>query len=245
MKRLSFLFTLLLLSGGWLYSQSLDDILVHHSKAMGYDQLSSIKSIRIKGKNIRGSRESSFNIWVKGDKFRYESDFMNRKMIQVYDGGKGWFLSPRTGDVQEMTQRQLQALRERTRIGGPLSNWQKIRNNLTYIGKTDLEGTEVYKIKYVRPNASVTWFYIDPDSYVLLKETSKLSFNGNEMKRSVVFSNYKKVNGVMIPFSRKTVMEGMPQRGGRRRGPGTISYESVDFNVSMDDALFTKESLSK
>jgi len=244
MKRLRFLFALLLLSGGWLYSQSLDDILTRHAKAMGYDQLSSIKSILIKGKNIRGTRESSFNIRIKGDKFRYESDFMDRKMVQVYDGEKGWFLSPRTGDVQEMTQRQLRALRERVRFGGPLSRWQDIRDNLSYKGKTDLEGTEVYKIKYVRPDASVTWFYIDPDSYVLLKEISKLSFNGNEITRSVVFSNYKKVNGVMIPFSRQTVMEGMPQ-GGRRSGTGTISYDSVDFNVKIDDSLFTKESLSK
>lgn len=245
MKRLGFFFTLLLLSGMWLYGQSLDDILTRHGKAMGYDQLSAAKSILIKGKNTRGSGESSFTVWVKGKKVRYESDFMNRKMLQVYDGEKGWFLSPRTGNVQEMSQRQIKALRERVLLFGLLSHWKDIRNNLSYKGKTDLEGTAVYKIKYVRPDASVTWFYIDPDSYVLLKETSKLSFNGNEMKRSVVFSNYKKVNGVMIPFSRKMMMEGMPQGGGRRRGPGTISYTSVDFNVNMNDALFTKESLSK
>lgn len=117
MKRFGFFFVLLMASGSLLMGQSLDDVLAKHAKAAGYDKLSKVKSIRIKG----------------------------------------------------------------------------------------------------------------------------------VMTRSVLFSNYEDVEGVKIAFSRKIIMQGTPGGSGKRGrgGPAEIRYKKIEFNVPLDDSLFTKVSLSR
>jgi len=264
MKQLSFFFLMILASFGFLSGQSLDDVLANHAKASGYDHLSSVKTTRIKGVTMRGTMEVPFTILTKGDKIRYESDMQGRKMIQVFDGTQGWFISPRSGEVREMPARLVQMIKERSKLGGPLESWKEIRDNLTLEGKDDMDGKPVYKIKYTRGRGVVTRFFIDVNDYLLLKSSTRMNYNGRDLNRLVSYDEYKNVEGVMIPFVRKTRMEGVSgtpgqgARAGKRgtrqaargsdRGPaggqGEIRFTKVEFNVPVDDNLFTKESLT-
>lgn len=241
--------TMLVLTGMFslVAAQDLDQILSLHARTMGYGKLTSVKTMKISGKTLRGSNDVPFTIYVKGDKFRYESDFMGRKMVQVYDGNEGWMISPRSGEVQQMPERMVPMLRQRTGVLNPLVNWKEIKQSLTLEGKVDFEGTTVYKIKYTRQDGSVSRYFIDTENYVLLKETNELRFNGNTMMRSVLYSDYKPVDGILVAFSRRNVSEGGPAgQGGRpggMRGGGETRYDKVEFNVPVDDTLFTKASL--
>ena len=248
MKRFGFFFVLLMASGSLLMGQSLDDVLAKHAKAAGYEKLAKVKSVRIEGVMTRGTREVPFTILVKGDKIRYESDMQGRKMVQVYDGEKGWFYSPRSQEIREMPKRLVRVLKERSSLAGPLSHWKEMTDKLQLEGKTKLkDGTEAFKIKYTRPGGAVTMFFISTENYLLIRSTEYLSVNGHDIKRLVLFSSYEDVEGVKIAFSRKMIMEGTPGGSGRRARSGSmeIRYKKVEFNVPLDDSLFTKTSLTQ
>ncbi len=265
MKRLSFFFLMILVPAGFLPGQSLDDVLANHAKASGYDQLSSVKTTRMEGVTKRGAREVSFTILTQGDKIRYEGDMQGRKMIQIFNGTQGWFISPRTGEVQEMPARLVQMIKERAQLAGSLAAWKDIRDNLSLEGKEEMDGKPVYKISYTHAGGGVTHFFIDANDYLLLKSSTHLSYNGNDLNRLVTYEEYKNVEGVMIPFVRKIRTESgsgtarrsaRTGRGGNRqtargagRGPDggqqVIRFTGVEFNTPVDDSLFTKNSLTR
>jgi hypothetical protein len=226
MKKISVSFGLLLISFSLLPAQSLDDILTRHAKAMGYDGLAAVRTARISGMNTRGKGGVPFTILIKGQKIRYESDMKGRKIVQVYDGRQGWFVSPRSGEVRAMPQRLVQMLEERARLGGYLARWKEVREYLTLEGSKDLkvnkEKIPVYKVRMEIPDVSVTDFYIDKKNYLLLRETEKTYVNSRQVSRKVDYGDYHKVDGVMIAFQRKNTMDGAgTSQGGRGAGgPG-------------------------
>lgn len=90
MKRISTIILLVafVASGNGL-CQSIDDIIKNHSEVMGFAKLDVVKTIIIQGKSKRGENDSPFTIYIKGDKSRYESDFMGSKMVRAIDGEQG------------------------------------------------------------------------------------------------------------------------------------------------------------
>lgn len=249
MKKIAVLILMVFAGAITALPQGLEEILSQHAKVMGCDPSSSLNTFKITGKNLGASREMSFIIYVKGPKIRYESEFMDRKIIQVFNGEKGWVISPRNNEPVEMSSRQVEMLKQRAALGGPLCRWKDHIENLVLEGKDDFEGSEVFKLRYNRPDGNKTWYYLDTESYVLLKMSDALNFNGNQVVRSTVFSDYKKVEGMLVAFSRVTTTEGAAPAGGRGgqrgrpRGGGEVRYTKVSVNVPVDDRLFTRESL--
>lgn len=282
MKKILFSSLLMIITLSAGLAQSLEEILSQHEKAMGYDQLTEIKTARITGSNLRGKGGVPFTIYIKGQKIRYESDVRGQKIVQVYDGQQGWFVSPRSGEVRAMPQVLVRKLKERARLGGYLARWEEMRDYLSLVGtkeiKVNKEKMSVYRIRLDIQEVSVTDFYIDRKSYLLLRETEKTSMNGRQITRRVDYGDYRKVQGVMVAFLRKSDIEGgNPQTaggaydrgsgagggrgkglgGGQGRGGGMVGgtqggtpagqivmrLDKVEFNIPVDDHLFSRESL--
>ncbi len=184
-----------------------------------------------------------------------------------------------------MPQMLVERLEERARLGGYLARWEEMRDYLSLVGtkeiKINKEKHSVYRIRLDIGEVSVTDFYIDKKSYLLLRETEKTSVNGRQITRKVEYRDYRKVQGVMVAFLRKSSLEGgTPQAaggsgrgsgggGGRGKGMGggkghgagmgggaqggppagqsggkiVMQLDKVEFNVPVDDHLFTRESL--
>ena len=85
--------------------------------------------------------------------------------------------------------------------------------------------------------------YLDAEYFVEIRRVNvRKDREGKEVESSTLFSEYREVAGVMIPHSITT--EGGGQRGGRgNRGGGgggrTMTFDKIEANVPMDDALFT------
>ncbi len=240
MKSIKLLFVCGLLS--WfslaVSAQGLEEILTKHEKAIG---AGTINSAVISGYSYRGTTEIPFKLYVKNGKVRYESTGQNsRPMIQIYDGQKGWILSPRSPDPQELTGGQLWMIQHRANIVSPLSSWQKYIKKLRLEGTERLEGVEVYKIKMEDKDA-LTEYYIDTKSYLLLKQTRLIRQSGQELKMLTIYNNFKIVDGFTLAFNIETKPEGgdLP-RGSRMggRGGGIQLIEEVKLNVPVDDKLF-------
>ncbi len=223
------------------FAQSLEEILKNHAEIMGFDKLKSAKTMIITGKSQRGGNANPFTIYIKGEKSRYESDFMGNKMIRVFDGETGWMTDPRDGSIRDLEGRQLRMMGQATQLGGILYNWKEKDLKVELEGKENFEGTDVFKLKITREDGVVTYAYLDCESYVLLKQTSVRVFQGNEFESTTLFSNYQMIEGVAVAFNSETVSSGSggQGRGGRGMG-GAEVIEKVEFNKPIDDSLFKK-----
>jgi hypothetical protein len=231
----TFLAVLLFVSGNLIQSQSVDEILKEHFSAMGQDAVLKVKTQKLTGKMIQGGMEIPFIQMAKRPaKIRVEGTFQALTFIQNYNGKEGWNLNPFTGatEPQPMSEDELKSMKYQSDMDGMLWNWKDKGYTVTFDGKDDMEGTSCFKIKLVTKEGDAFTYYIDSDSYVLLRSNTKIKVMGNETEADTYYSNYMKVEGMAVPAKIETKMNGQLAM--------TIVVDKVDLNTELADTLFEK-----
>lgn len=76
-------------------AQSLDEVLAKHFKAVGQDKLAAVQSFHIKAKVSQMGMEIPLEMRIKKpDMFIINMEVQGQKMIQAFDGQKGWMIIP-------------------------------------------------------------------------------------------------------------------------------------------------------
>src|SRR5674476_856276 len=78
----------------------------------------------------------------------------------------------------------------------------------------------------------LTNFYIDADSYLLVKQKDKIKVDTKEITAESILSNYKQVNGVLFPYSIESKSADNPM------GNAKIVVDSIEINMTVDDSIF-------
>jgi Ni,Fe-hydrogenase III large subunit len=91
-------------------------------------------------------------------------------------------------------------------------------------GSEAVDGKDCYKLK-VNKGGKITTNFIDKSSFLILKTTGKRTINGNEMDIEIAYSNYKKIDGVMVAH---TLV----------RPEGEMNFEKVTINSTIDESIF-------
>ena len=213
--------------------QDLSEILDQHFSVVGQEKLVKIKTFTIYGNIVQMGTEFSFVQRVKKpNKFIMEADIQGQKMIQAFNGDDGWYIAPWIGpDPQDLTGAQLKQAIEQTNIEGDLYNWEEKGHQAEYMGTEDVEGTETHKIKLTKKEGDVIFYYIDSESYVIIKETRKMTVQGSEMEVESFPGNYEMFDGIAVPMSIKTNTMGQETE---------IIFDSVKFDMEIDDSIFVR-----
>ena len=93
-------------------------------------------------------------------------------------------------------------------------------------------GTPAYKIKATLADENIETYFIDAENFVELKVSSVSKSQGNETESESYLSNYKEVNGAMMPFSMENKVKGQ-----------TVSHVEIgkyEINQEVNDSLFVK-----
>jgi len=216
-------------------AQSLDDILKEHFSAIGQDSILKVSTQKLTGKMIQGGIEIPFIQMAKRpDKIRVEGTFQGLTFIQTYNGKEGWSLNPFAGvtDPQPMSEDDLKGMHYQADMDGMLWNWNEKGYTVTFDGKDDMEGTSCYKIKLDTKDGDSFTYYIDADSYLMLRSNSKIKRMGNEMESDTYYSNYMMVGGIAVPGKFETKMKDQLM--------GTLVIDNVELDTELDDTLFEK-----
>jgi hypothetical protein len=170
------------------------------------------------------------------DKVRFQGTFQDLTFVQTYNGKEGWSLNPFQGatDPQPMSDDELKSMKYQADMDGMLWNWKDKGYTVTYDGKEDMEGTPCYKIKVVTKEGDSFTYYIDSDSYILLRTNSKIKVMGNESEGDTYYSNYKQIHGMAVP--------GKIENKVHDQLAGTIVVDTVKVNIQLPDSLFDKPS---
>jgi hypothetical protein len=232
---LKILSVLLLVTSNLVQAQSLDDILKDHFSAIGQDSLLKVNTQRLKGKMVQGGVEIPIIQMAKRpDKMRVQGTFQDLTFVQTYNGKEGWSLNPFTGatDPQPMSEDELKTMKYQADMDGMLWNWKNKGYTVTYEGKEDMQGTSCHKIKVVTEEGDTFTYYIDSDSYIMLRTNSKIKIMGNESEADSYYSNYMQIHGMAVP--------GKVENKVHDQLMGTIVIDTLDLNMVLPDSLFEK-----
>jgi outer membrane lipoprotein-sorting protein len=225
----------MLFLSGLLNAQTLDEILAKNYQAHGgLDKLKAMTAIKMSGKIVIPAQEMEMPMvmWQKNpDKIRIESTFQDKLIVQAYDGRKAWWIMPfMAPDPREMSPEQRAQLAEQADFENPLAVYREKGYRLELLGEENLEGTPVFKLKLTRTDGREIYFYLDVASGITMKSAMKSKSGASETMKEIIFTDYKPVNGWLVPFHIDNKTDGKTQV--------QLIMTTIEINPVIDDALF-------
>ncbi len=233
----------LFIASSFITAQSLEEILkTNYESRGGLKKLQDIKSLfmKIKMPNPATNQEMTADIWVKGiDKMRMEMEMMQKKLTMGFYGDEAWWINPFfSPDPKKMPDMQADSMRNNFDMLDPLVDYKKYGHKLEYIGKQDMEGSEVYKVKHTKKNGKITFIYLDLDSCITIKTSSYQKVQDKEILIESFPSNYKPVEGVIMPFAITIKTQGSNQ-------PVQLTILEYKLNPNPKDSFFKRPEVKK
>ncbi|MBX7155475.1 MAG: hypothetical protein K1X91_11010 [Bacteriodetes bacterium] len=232
MKYLSGLLLSITLTVG-MYAQTVDEVLSKYYQAVGgAENFRNIQTYIIKAKSVNssGTWKRPYSMYGKGNKVY---TIMNAQAgidaKQGFNGTSGWRVQPWSGSLDPFPMnaddsKELQLSGEQ--LVNDLFTYKTRNTTLEMQGKDEIDGSDCYKIMATRTDGVVVVYYLDVDSYLLVKRTVKRKESGVDTESDSYFSNYRKVNGMLLPFS----IEGS--------WGGGLAIESYQINTPIEDSTF-------
>jgi len=217
-------------------AQTVDEIIAKNVAARGGEaKLRSVKSIRATGKvEVGPGMVAPTTMLIKRPGMvRLEFTVQGMTAIQAYDGKEGWAVMPFQGkkDPEPMAADDIKEFEDQADIDGPLVDYKGKGNTVEYLGKEKVEGSDAYKLRVTRKNGKVETSFIDADSGLEVKSIAKTKIRGNEAEVEVIYTDFRDVQGLIMPFSIDQAIVGSQQRQ-------KIVLEKVDLNVDLNDEQF-------
>jgi len=228
-----------------LSAQTADEVVEKYIQAKGgRDKIKSVKTMRLTARMSMGQGMEApvvMELVPPEHKLRMEFTIQGMTGIQAYDGAGGWQVMPFLGktDPEPMTGDDLKEAKQNAdMVEGPLFNYKDKGNKVEYLGKGDLEGTPVQKLKLTEKEGDVTTIYLDADSYLELKNETTRTVRGQATDIETTFGNYKQVEGLTMPFNLETRMKGAP-------GPQVITIDKIEVNGAIPASRFDAPKVEK
>jgi outer membrane lipoprotein-sorting protein len=216
---------------------TVDQIVQKHTDALGgLDKLKAIKSMKATGKAVLmgGQMEAPITLQIKRpNSMRMEMTMQGKSFVQAFDGTTAWNINPFTGspEPQKANEEDTKTARDDSDfIDGSLVDYKAKGNTVELMGKEDVEGSAAYKLKVTKKSGTVAYEYIDAQTFLPIKSSGKRKQAGQEFEVESYPSNFKAVQGVMMPFGLSQKMNGNALM--------QLTLENVEVNQAMDDTIF-------
>ena len=167
---------------------------------------------------------------------RVELQVAGKTALQVYDGTQGWKVRPylNRDDAEPFSPDELKLEQARETLDGPLVDSAAKGTRVDLEGVEAVEGKPAYKLKLTHKDGSVQHVWIDAKSFLDIKvEGSPRRMDGRMHATYVYQSDFRTVQGLVIPFMTQTVVDGYPDRHG-------MYLDKVTVNPQLAANTFAK-----
>ncbi len=212
-------------------AQSVNEVLEKHFKTIGQEKLVAVQSFFIKANVSQMGMELPMEMRIKKpDMFIINIEVQGQKMVQAFDGQKGWMIIPMMSpDPQELAGAQLDQAKEQVNMEGELYNYEKKGSTAEMAGKVNVDGKEMYRIKLTDKEGNVKDYFIDANTYLISKVKAKVSAQGQTVDVEQIMGDYKTIDGIKMAMK---IESKSPM------GTAVITMEEIKFNEKFDDSIF-------
>jgi len=146
--------------------------------------------------------------------------------------GKTAFASNSLQGDREITGAQLQSMLNAS-FPSSLLNYKETGAKIELLGRETAGAKPVLVLQYTPASGPALKLYLDADTYLVSRTVVKLSLPeaGGEVEQSTDVTDYRVIDGVKTPFSVTVSSAGQLI---------TISFAKVEYNVALDDAVFSR-----
>jgi outer membrane lipoprotein-sorting protein len=235
MKKL--FFVLIIFSGISSRAQTAEEIIQKYSNTLGgLENFNKLKSLKMNGTVSTQGMDLPITIQIiNGKALRSDVEANGQTITNVYKDGKGWKINPYQGitTATDVTGPELTELRSQSFIASQLMDYKARGYKVELGGTEDVEGAKAFKIKLTNTdNQKVSTYYIDANSYMLIKFVTSRQIMGQEMEVESYYKDVKEFEGLKFSTSVTQKIQGQVFQ--------EIHFDKIELNAVIDDKIFEK-----
>ena len=227
MKKL--IFALLFVTiGTTAFAQSkLEKIIEKTIETMGgKEKLMSIKTIKKIGFGESQGIKYPINYYAVHNKSeRTDYSFNGLTGYQIVTIDSGFNFSPFGGMAapERMTDSDVKLSSDEFDLETSLVNYKAKGHTIDLMENEDIDGVDALQIRQNLKNGKTIFYFIDPDTYYIIRTTVKGESNGQTFTNTSNYYNFKKTKeGLLFAFTIDNIM-----------------YDNIELNSPLDDKLFS------
>lgn len=246
---LSTIFTLLVCGFGFAQTKTdekAEAVIKKAVEKLGGEKYLQVKSIVGRGKfsQLRDNAIISFQSFVDviayPDKERTEFKQGGVKTVQTNTGETGWVFDGAAETINLQTKDQIENFKRgiRTSVDNLLRGYWRGKANLTYGGKRPASlGKRSEVVKLTFDDGLAVEFEFSDEFFPIKAIYKRTNADGEEIKEEDRYAQFIDVQGIKTPF----IIDHFTNNAQTSR----VNYESVEFNKSVPDSIFTKPNSPK
>jgi outer membrane lipoprotein-sorting protein len=234
--------TAALVSGMWLaagvvQAQTLDDIIAANLRSKGgIDKIKTTQTVRMSGSVV--ARDMSGHditgtmtmVAKRPNLMRRDADVGGRKVVNAFDGSSLWMMMDAM-PPQQLPNTQAAYASQDAEFDSVFVDYKQKGHAIELVGQETLNGAPVYHLKVTKKGGPPQDYYLDAETGLEKKiSVAGRSPDGSQMVNVTEFSDYRSVDGSLVPFVMKQRQNGTVV--------ATTTLDKVEFNVTVDDAYF-------
>lgn len=241
MRRLlssSALFAALLVVAGAAQAQTLDDIIALNLKSKGgLEKIKATTSVRMTGHvdavdpTGQPRKGTMTTVAKRPNLMRRDATIGGQTMVNAFDGTSLWMA---IGDrpPQEAPGPQAAYAKQDAEFDSVFVNYKEKGHAVELVGKEreKASGADTYHVRVTKKGAPPQDYYLDATTGLEKTISMSLDQGGTRVTVVTAFSDYREVDGRMVPFSIRQLVNGTPT--------ATTTIDKVEFNVPVDDSAF-------
>jgi hypothetical protein len=172
-------------------------------------------------------------------KSRLEIKFQDQTAVQVFDGVQGWKVRPflNRNEVEPYSTAEARQAAVWQELDGPLVDFAKKGTKVELAGRETVGGRDNYRLKLTFAKGPQRYLWVDAGTFLETKiDGEPRKMDGRVRKVTVYYRDYKQVNGLAVPHTLETVVDGV-------KPTHKISIQNVAINKPIEDSMFSKSSL--
>lgn len=219
-----------------LRAESVEELVAKHLAARGGEaRIKAIRSARLRGTLSFGhGRTAPMTLeWARPGRLRLEFTLQGMTGIQAFDGERAWTAMPfhGAGGPEWAPEEERARLAESADFDGPLVDWAAKGHRLESVGRTSIEGSEVFELRLTRKSGEVSSIYLDAETFLTVKEIGKTVLQGVEHTFESSVGDYKEVGGALFSFWRERRLDGAAE--------GQVTaIDSIELDVEIPAERF-------
>jgi hypothetical protein len=227
MKKTVFLLLLASLCTAAFTQNKLDNILEKVIETMGgKEKLMSVKTIKKMGNGESQGVKYPVNYYaVHNLSERIDFSFNGLTGYQIITKDSGFNFSPFGGMTtpERMTAEDIKLSSDELDLEGSLLNYKVKGHTVELMENEDIDGVDAIQLRVNLKNGKTIFYFIDPDTYFIIRTTAKGVSNGQEFTNTSNYYNFKKTKeGILYPYT-----------------IDNLTFDTIEINIPLDDKLFS------